>query len=264
MRHREFRSARGLDGEATDLRPVLFHHGIGTTRDIWSEWVPPVASRHSVVTFDMRGFGRSPIPPLNHDWSMAELVDDLWDVADAAGVTRVHLVGESMGGTIALAAAIARPERAASVTISNGTFRGAGIGQIAGWQRDFDEGGAAGWSARMMENRFAPGVGDPQGLAWFRAEQDRTPAHVALGLAAVLAQADLTTSLSKLRVPVSLVLPDSSPFVPIDHAAALKAALPHARLRVVPNRRHGLPFSDALAESAHLLAFLSEIEEAWA
>jgi pimeloyl-ACP methyl ester carboxylesterase len=120
------------------------------------------------------------------------MVKDLWDVADTAGGGKVHLVGESIGGTIALAAAAARPERVASVTISNATFKGAGVRQLQYWKDEFAEGGAAGWGARMMVHRFVPDVGDPRALAWFASEQATTRPHVALGLGGVLAAADLT------------------------------------------------------------------------
>lgn len=261
-------TADGIHYVTNDLRPpwvmsglpVVFNHGIGTNLDIWAEWVPVIAARHSMIRFDMRGFGQSAIPQKDHDWSMDEMVKDLWDVADAAGAGKVHLVGESFGGTIALAAAVARPERVASVTISNGTFKGAGVGQLQHWKDQFAEGGAAGWGERMMVNRFVPGVGDPRALAWFAREQATTRPHVALGLGSVLATADLTEQMKTLNVPISIVLPDSSPFVPVQHAAELHDLAKHSKLRVVPGVRHGLPFVHAREEATTLLASLGQYE----
>ncbi len=240
--------------------PVVFNHGIGTSLDIWAEWVPVIAARHPVLRFDMRGFGQSVVPPEDHVWSMREMVEDLWDVADTVGSGKVHLMGESFGGTIALAAAVARPERVASVSISNASFKGQGIGQIQFWQNQFAQGGITGWSERMMDNRFVPGVGDPAALAWFATEQAKTRPHVALGLAGVLAESDLTEALKGLDVPVSIVLPDSSPFVPVQHAAELHQIAKRSKLRVVPNIRHGLPFVHARQEAEILLATLGEYE----
>jgi 3-oxoadipate enol-lactonase len=187
-------TADGIHYVTNDLRPpwvtsglpVIFNHGIGTNHDIWAEWVPVIAARHPVVRFDMRGFGQSAIPPEHHKWSMDEMVKDLWDVADTTRAGKVHLVGESFGGTIALAAAVARPQRVASVTISNATFKGAGVGQLQYWKDQFAEGGTAGWSERMMVHRFVRGVGDPRALAWFAREQATTRPHVALGFGTLL------------------------------------------------------------------------------
>ncbi|MGF7159115.1 pimeloyl-ACP methyl ester carboxylesterase [Rhodoligotrophos appendicifer] len=246
---------------ARDTLPVLFNHGIGTNMDIWAEWVPIVAARHRVVRFDMRGFGQSAVPAEDHVWSMDEMVADLWEVADGAGVERVHLMGESMGGTIVLAAAVARPERVASVSISNASFKGKGLGELAYWRTQFAEGGAEGWSRRMMENRFADGAGEARALTWFQEEQARTRPHVAMGLGGVLAQSDLTEALKSLEMPVSVTLPDSSPFVPVAHGVELKELAKNTRLRVVPGVRHGLPFSHGVEEARHLLAFLDSLDE---
>jgi 3-oxoadipate enol-lactonase len=261
-------TADGIYYVTTDLRPpwvtsglpVVFNHGIGTSLDIWAEWVPVIAARHPVLRFDMRGFGKSAIPSEHHQWSMAEMVKDLWDVADTAGGGKVHLVGESFGGTIALAAAVARPARIASVTISNATFKGSGVGQLQYWKDEFAQGGAAGWGERMMVHRFVPGVGDPRALAWFASEQATTPPHVALGLGGVLAAADMTEDMKLLDVPVSIVLPDSSPFVPVQHGVELHHLAKHSKLRIVPGVRHGLPFVHAREEAAALLASLGEYE----
>ena len=188
------------------------------------------------------------------------MVKDLWDVAETTRAGKLHLVGVSIGGTIALAAAVARPERVASVTISNATFKGAGVGQIQYWKDQFAEGGAAGWSERMMLHRFVPGVGDPQALAWFAREQATTRPHVALGLGSLLAAADLTEEIKTLNVPISIVLPDSSPFIAVQHAAELHHLAKHSKLRVVPGVRHGLPFVHAREEAAALLASLCQYE----
>ena len=96
--------------------PILFHHGIGASAGIWVGWLPALVDAYRIVTFDMRGYGRSVVPAPDFKWSIDLLIDDLFAVADAAGLARFHLVGESIGGTVALAAALARPQRVASST----------------------------------------------------------------------------------------------------------------------------------------------------
>ncbi len=100
--------------------PILFHHGIGASAGIWAGWRPALADAYRLVTFDMRGYGCVNVPAADFEWSLDLLVEDLFAVADAGGVPRFHLVGESIGGTVALAAALARPGRIATLTVSNG------------------------------------------------------------------------------------------------------------------------------------------------
>jgi 3-oxoadipate enol-lactonase len=61
-------------------------------------------------------------------------------------------------------------------------------------------------------------------------------------------------------VPISIVLPDSSPFVPVQHATELHHIAKNSKLRVVPGVRHGLPFVHAREEAAALLGSLSAYE----
>lgn len=261
-------SKRGIAYAETDVRPpwhgnarpVVFHHGIGTNRDIWSGWLPEIAAQHRVVRFDFRGFGASAVPPADHRWTMRELIDDVLDVADIAGPEPVHVVGESMGGTIALAAAIERPDRFASVTISNAGYKGQGIGRLPGWKAEIERDGIAAWAERMMALRFAPGAADARKLAWFAAEQARAKPHVVLGLGGLLAGLDLTDEAPALRIPLLILAPDSSPFVPVRQASELIELIPHAELNVFAGVRHGLPFSHAAEASRLTRDFLARVE----
>src|SRR5690242_7549481 len=134
----------GLYYEAIDLvppwaaerPPILFHHGISATSAIWGDWLPVLADRYRIIRFDMRGFGRSSVPPTDFNWSFDRLVDDVMAVADRAGAERVHFVGESIGGTVGLATALKQADRLASLTVSNGAHRGTAVQNIRGaWQK---------------------------------------------------------------------------------------------------------------------------------
>ncbi|MBV6273372.1 alpha/beta hydrolase [Alcaligenaceae bacterium CGII-47] len=262
------KTARGLHYRVDDVRapwcqagaPVLFHHGIGTSLGIWSDWIPIVAARHPALRFDMRGFGRSVIPPRDHVWSLEEMTNDVWEVIDNAGYDAVHLVGESFGATVVIAAAITRPERVLSLRILNGTYKGKGLGELAYWVDQFAAGDSLAWGKRMMENRFAPDVAPSAALTWFEREQEYTLPHVAMGLGMVLAETDLSAGLKTLNAPLSIVLPDASPFVPVEHGREMVRLANRATLRIVAGVKHGLPFSHAHQEAQDLLVALSAFE----
>ena len=92
---------------------VLLHEGIVDSRS-WSKVVPLLAPHHTVVTYDQRGYGRSPRPDGPYS-----LVDDLGSVLDAAGLERAALVGTSRGGRIAIDFTLTHPERVtALVTVA--------------------------------------------------------------------------------------------------------------------------------------------------
>lgn len=236
--------------------PILFHHGIGSSSPLWRGWYPALIDRHPLVTFDMRGCGRSHIPGADFAWSLDRMVEDLFAVADAAGLSRFHLVGESIGGTIGLAAAIARPGRIATLTVSNGAHLGATIGRVHAWKKQLDEGGSAGWSKAFMPDRFHAAALSREQWEWFEKQQAEWPRDSILNALSVLIGADLTPRLAEIKCPTLLLHPDGSPFIPVPVMAELHRLLPNAHLNVIGPARHGLPFSHAVECAALLRTFL--------
>jgi pimeloyl-ACP methyl ester carboxylesterase len=265
-------TARGLHYELTDLRPawqrkahgtrpVVFHHGVGASLEIFDAWVPIIAAQHPVVRYDMRGFGRSVVPPESHKWTMAELIADLLEVAETAfGKQPLHVMGESIGGTIALAAGLAHPARFASVAMSNAAINGGHIGYAPGWRAEVARMGIDGWSRRLMEMRFVPGAVAPQMLDWFAQVQGRSHAHVVVGLGELLIGTDLRSELPAFKSPLLMMMPDRSPFVSLSQVAALVELVPQTEVAVFPGARHGLPLSHGKEAARTLLGFLERVE----
>jgi pimeloyl-ACP methyl ester carboxylesterase len=235
---------------------ILFHHGIGASAAIWTGWFPALQEAHRLVTFDMRGYGRSHIPAADFAWSLDLLVDDLFAVADAAGLQRFHLVGESIGGTVALAAALARPKRIATLTVSNGAHLGTSIQGVAAWRRQLDAGGVKAWSDAFLRDRFHDDALSPERRAWFAKQQEKWPPSSILNALGVLIGTDLSSRLKDLGCPILLLHPDGSPFIPVPVMAELHRLLPNAELNVVGHSRHGLPYSHAALCASLLRTFL--------
>jgi pimeloyl-ACP methyl ester carboxylesterase len=184
------------------------------------------------------------------------MVDDLFAVADAAGLQRFHLVGESIGGTIGLAATLARPDRIATLTVSNGAHLGATIGRVHAWKKQLDEGGSVGWSKAFMPDRFHVDALTPQQWQWFENEQAKWPRDSILNALGVLIGADLSPRLGAIKCPTLLLHPDGSPFIPVPVMAELHRLLGNAQLNVIGPARHGLPFSHASQCASLLRTFL--------
>lgn len=262
------RTSTGLAYDTIDLvppwaagpAPVVFHHGIGTDRHVWTDWLPSIVTRHKVLRFDTRGYGASAVPPESHRWTLESSLADLMEIVALAGEGPVHLVGESFGGTVALLAAIRHPARVASVTISNAAFKGSGIAEVPGWREAFARRGMPAWSGDMMAKRFVPGALDEARAAWFRSVQDRSPAHVTAGLGELLAATDLGPELEKLKTPLLILMPDRSPFVTARMAVDLLERVPHAALAMIPGSRHGLPFSHGKECGERLSQHLGTVE----
>jgi len=102
----------GLHIEARGSGPaVVFTHGFGRTGDTWAPQVDALAADHHVVTWDLRGHGRSEVPPglYTRDDALADLATVV-DAAMAESGGPALLVGHSLGGYFSLAYTLARPE----------------------------------------------------------------------------------------------------------------------------------------------------------
>jgi pimeloyl-ACP methyl ester carboxylesterase len=98
---------------------VLVHGGEGT-RIHWWQQVAVLAPLFRCVTYDMRGFGSSPVgEPYVSD---NPLRDDLVGLLSHLGVERAILVGHSMGGLAASGLAQAHPERVRGLVMSDSPF----------------------------------------------------------------------------------------------------------------------------------------------
>jgi len=92
--------------------PVLLVHGSGPGVSALANWrgtlASPLADRHRLIAPDVAGFGQTHTAhELTHDTRVRHLVGFL----DALGLDRVDIVGNSMGGALALALAHRHPER---------------------------------------------------------------------------------------------------------------------------------------------------------
>lgn len=93
--------------------PVLFLHANVADRRMWRASCSWLASFRPAISYDRRGFGESrTLAPMPHSH-----VADLWSVMDALGYEQAVLVGCSMGGRIAIDAAMAQPARVGGLVL---------------------------------------------------------------------------------------------------------------------------------------------------
>ena len=94
--------------------PALFlTHGIGAAQDAWRFMLPSLKSYFTVITYDLRGHGKSPVT--HKDFTLDELVLDLEKIREKTNFKKAHFAGHSLGGMIAPAYARKYPEHVLSV-----------------------------------------------------------------------------------------------------------------------------------------------------
>lgn len=102
------RSIRAGNGE-----PVLCLHGTGATAEAFARNVMPLAARYDVHAIDILGHGLT--GTVDGPLSKEVFVGHVIDYMDAAGIERAHIVGNSLGGWIAIWLALMHPSRAGKI-----------------------------------------------------------------------------------------------------------------------------------------------------
>jgi pimeloyl-ACP methyl ester carboxylesterase len=251
-----------------DKPALLLIMGLSSQMVLWEdEFCERLAGRGFwVIRFDNRDCGRStilrdkPIPtrmqlllrqPRAAAYALDDMADDAAGLLDALEVESAYVVGASMGGMIAQLLAIRHPERVRSLVSIMSTTGNRRVGRPSpriatlllrrvprdreGYIRDF----VVNWKAIG-----SPRYHDPEhlrALAERCYERGIHPAGSARQLAAIVTAKDRTEQLKRLDVSTTVIHGDVDPLISPSGGRATAAAIPGARLVMVPGMGHDLP-----------------------
>ncbi len=122
----ETRRARLSTLEAGDGPPVVALHGLGGTKGSFLPTVAALAGRFRVIAVDLPGFGDSD-KPVGAPYDARFFARAVVDLLDALELDRAHLIGNSLGGRVALEAGLRDPDRAGRLAL---------LAPSMAWRRD--------------------------------------------------------------------------------------------------------------------------------
>ncbi len=251
---------------------VVFLHGQPGAGSDWDAVARMLPDRIRSLAPDRLGYRSNPRPAGGFDANARWVVEEL----DAAGLADAVLVGHSYGGGVALAAAALAPERVRGVVL----LASVGPECLDGWDPILAApvtGLICAVSAWWLTPWFAR-----QRLAWVR-RRDPGPllSHEHLNLEAwgnarhengamwrtfLIEQRELVHNLHTLearldqtQVPALVVSDPADKMIPAATARALAAALPQARLVLVPEGGHHLPRRNPQAVAAEVTRFIDSL-----
>ena len=114
-RRLRFESVRTRLGKISTLSagegdPVICVHGLGATKASFLPTVAALADHHRVIAIDLPGFGDSD-KPLGAPYDAPYFARAIEALLDELEIERAHLIGNSMGGRVAIEMGLLRPER---------------------------------------------------------------------------------------------------------------------------------------------------------
>lgn len=229
-------------------RTVLLSHGWGASSTMFVGNLPALARRHRVITWDLRGHGRSDYPTDPSRYSAGLAVADMLGLLHEVGAERAVLAGHSLGGYLSLEVVLAHPERVEALVLVD-----TGPGFRNDDARDRWNAGAERYAATLEERGLAGLAAGPEQ----RLDQHRDATGLAHAARGMLRQHDahVLEGLPGIAVPALVVVGGADePFLPA--ARYMAAKIPGARLVEIAGAGHAPNITHAEEFDRHLIEFL--------
>jgi pimeloyl-ACP methyl ester carboxylesterase len=242
--------------------PLVLLHGLFGAGQNWGGIRSVLARRFRVLTPDLRNHGASPRAP---DMSYAAMAEDVVGVLDAAGIDRAAVLGHSMGGKVAMALALAHPDRVERLVVADIApvrYRPALRGYVAAMRAVPLRPGLARRDADAMLAATIPEAGIRAFLLQnLRFETD--PPAWRLGLEELAAAMPVIEDFvvpqgARFDGPVLVMAGETSGYIRAEHHDTFRAIFPAARFATVPGAGHWVHAENPAGFLALLQPFLDE------
>jgi 3-oxoadipate enol-lactonase len=247
--------------------PLVLINGLGYDLWMWHRMVPGLAEQFQVLTFDNRGAGQSDKPA--GPYSAQMLADDLAGLLETLGIEQAAVMGHSMGGFVAQALALSRPELVSKLILSATNFGGPNhipvtqeaLTVLLDTQSDPVE-----RLRRGIVVSCAPGFAEnnPELLEAWLAHRIETPldlqgyqAQLAIGLSLTTAEACFEPRLKEVQAPTLILFGEYDKVVPPGNAELLAREIGNNTIRILPGAGHFFPLEVPEAANEVIVDFLN-------
>ncbi len=244
-------------GDRNAPKRMVLVHSLAMDRAFWAPVAERLADDAAVMILDCRGHGASSKPA--GPYTVEQFADDIAEVCDSVGWTRVAIGGASMGGTVSLAFATKYPERTAGVGLVDTTAYYGDDAETA-WAGRAETARTKGLSS-MVDFQMSRWFGDDFREKWPEVVQGCVDTFLKNDVAAygeachMLGRADVRDKLGVIKVPARIVVGEEDYATPVAMSETMKAGIPHASFRVLERARHLTPLEcpDIIADELKTL-----------
>jgi pimeloyl-ACP methyl ester carboxylesterase len=238
----------------TSKEALLLIHGMAGSSETWRAVIPQLSRRYRVIAPDLLGHGKSAKP--RGDYSLGAFAVWLRDLLDELGISQATVVGQSLGGGVAMQFVYQHPDYCQRlVLISSG-----GLGPDVGWTlRPLSSPGAefilpaiAPPPVLTVGNKLrswfsAAGLQSPRGAEIWSAYSSLSDGETRQAFLRTLRsvvdhRGQAVSALNRLyltsELPTMVIWGDQDRIIPVEHGYALHEARPGSRLEVLEGVGH--------------------------
>jgi 3-oxoadipate enol-lactonase len=240
---------------------VVLMHGLADTHDLWRHVAPSLAARYTTAAIDHYGHGQSPLP--DGRLTTARMADGVAALIERLGGGPAVLVGLSMGGGIAQALTLARPELVRALALVSTSSYFSPEARARHHQRaDLAErDGMAAIVDELVPRWFTPAfaAAHPEEVELSRQTVLANPPERFAAAARANADRDFSERLGEIRCPVIYIGGLDDPAGARDRAEVYRQHLPGIRIHLLADASHLIPVEHPTTLNGLLLGFLDEV-----
>lgn len=240
--------------------PLLLINGFASPMDTWSPLVLETLARNfQVIIFDNRGCGYSSVS--EEPFSIPLFAKDTVALMDNLRISRAHILGLSMGASIAQELVLAHPDRVERLVLVAGTCGGPEMirMQEETWDRLADKSGSPAELANRMFSVLFPARWLASHDPWKYCPEvhETTTEEIAARQAeAFFGWAGSCDRLPEIRCPVVVVTGTEDVVIPPENSRILASRVPGTRLAEIPGAGHGMQYQCPQEFAGTVLEFL--------
>jgi pimeloyl-ACP methyl ester carboxylesterase len=252
------------DYNNTGTPGIVLLHGLGANCDSWQLQIPAlIDAGYHVVVPDMRGFGQSSYPGGRNNPRI--MAGDIAKLLEGLSLAEIHLVGISLGGTVALEMIIAKPELIKSLVITN-SFAKLRPKKFSLWFF---------YAIRMLlvhlvgietqadyvADRLFPDPGQEVLQSTFNAQICQSNPSGYRSTMRSLAFFDVSKEVSKINKPTLIITGENDTVVPPKSQNELANLIPGSEQKIIKDAGHAVTVEKPGEYNLLLLDFLSKHEQ---
>jgi pimeloyl-ACP methyl ester carboxylesterase len=251
-----------IDGDGGE--PLVCIHGVGSYLEAWSGVVERLKERFTILTFDLRGHGRS--SRVKGRYEIDDFVAETLALADKAGFSTFNLAGFSLGGLIAQRLALTHLPRLRRLvllsTVAGRTpeERERVLSRLAALQAgtpaDHHTASLSRWLTEAFQEEH------PDVIAWLRARDAENDPDCYAAAYRVLAETDFGGFLDQIRCPTLIATGEEDVGSNPRMARYMHDRIPGSQLALFPGLRHSILIEAPAVVAETIDNFVSNTEAA--
>ena len=247
--------------------PLLLAHSFLFSGEMWGNQLTALAKRYRVINVDLRGHGQS--GPYAEHFTLYDVLNDHLAVLDHLGIERAAFLGLSIGGMMALRAALNVPDRVAALALLDTSaekeratvaLKYHGMSNFA---RAFGARPLASSIANIMfsanARRQKPEMVDHWKQYWAGVDVP----SIRAGLRALLERDSVLERTAEIQIPTLIMVGERDAGLPPELSRRLHHGIAGSRFVVVPEAGHIPPLEQPDMVTTELLDFLDGLKERW-